>query len=280
MVVACHYNGYQLTAPAEVALRLAPALEALGRGLQDVAAVAGLGLAALHRAAAAGEALSGRLESALQLGGRWLERAHAHERAARCRRCAWFGFALMAAASAACSLRVGRLWEVHEACWGAPGGAPGGRGQGLLSLLGLGRGSMPRQLLGAWQVGACYARQLGMFGLAWVVLLRLVVPLVLRGERGAGVLLVDVVLLQMLLQGAAGCAVVHLLGASWLAWLLLWEAWCLLQLLLHQAPLPRWQQRLLEALLAVAVPAAAGVLPYHPAVVHWGAGALPRWLVA
>jgi hypothetical protein len=275
--VLIRYKGLEFTAHEATLLQLAPAVQALGRGVE----VLGRGVEVLGRTAAAAEALSGQMQQALGLGGRWMARAEARERAARCSRCAWFGLALMAATSAVCSLRVGRLWEVHAACWGAPGAAPPGTGFSWLSWVGLGRGAPLWQLLGALELCGCYVRQLGMFGLAWVVLLRLVAPLVLRGgEQGTGVLLVDVVLLQMLLQGAAGCAVAHCLGASWLAWLLLWEAWCALQLLLHQAPLPRWQQHLLEALLALALPVAAGWLPYHPAVVHWGAGALPVWLLA
>lgn len=85
--------------------------------------------------------------------------------------------------------------------------------------------------------------------------------------------MLDVVLDQMIIKAAVGGAVMRSLGASWFVWLLLWWAWCGLQVLLHKPDVRPGAGVALEwALLLTTMPVLTGALPF---VLH---SRLPAWL--
>lgn len=264
------HNGKTLVVSEGLALKVVPAVEKLAVGLHLVAHAWEGTLAVMHKATHALEAVSGQLERAADIGARWLQRAEEAQRAERCARCAAFGFVAMCLAAGAAGVWVGRVWDVYAICC-AGASTHGGGWWGWFGP------SWLRPALDALRVCSCCLQQLGMWALGMMALLRVVVPRALAGQRGGSTLvMVDVVLTQMLVQGALGALLMDSLGASWLAWLLLWQGWCLLQVLLQCVALPAWQQHAVELLLALVLPLCAAVLPFHPRFVHWGNGLLPR----
>jgi hypothetical protein len=99
--------------------------------------------------------------------------------------------------------------------------------------------------------------------LAGMVSVRWVLPRVFSGQSAERLVLVDIVLLQMVLQAGLGSVLVSCLGGSWLLWGLLWETWCLLQVLLHQLQLPGWARMCVELQVALLLPAAAAWVPFQ-----------------
>jgi hypothetical protein len=93
----------------------------------------------------------------------------------------------------------------------------------------------------------------------------------------------DVLVCRALLEAVVGTHIVACLGAAWLPWLLLWEAWCGLQCLGLAGPrLGRGTQAGLVVVLALGLPGAMALLPFHPGALTAQAAAfrcLP-WLAA
>lgn len=75
--------------------------------------------------------------------------------------------------------------------------------------------------------------------------------------------LLEILVCQAVLEGVIGAHIVSCLGAAWLPWLLVWEAWCGLQCVGMSGRRTRMQQAGLVVALSVALPAAAALWPFH-----------------
>ena len=126
----------------------------------------------------------------------------------------------------------------------------------------------------------------GLYGAALVLLYTAAKPLL--SQRAAAppagaTWVLDVLVCRALLEALVGTHIVACLGAAWLPWLLLWEAWCGLQCLGLAGPrLGRGTQAGLVVVLALGLPGAMALLPFHPGALTAQAAAFRRlpWLAA
>lgn len=138
-------------------------------------------------------------------------------------------------------------------------------------------GHLPLQLVASRQCVPLLCPHAGLFASALLLLywmLRISWNCVVGGDAGVvgassrGWLL-DVLVLRSLVCSAVGVHVIHCLGGAWLSWLGLWIVWCSVQILMHSGGVRNgWSCACLVVAIALGLPLAAAVLPFHPMALH------------
>ena len=221
-------------------------------------------------------------------------------------RCMRFGLWAMVAMVLCNSALYGRMADIQSTCssgghhqgaasWGGADDDPGsGSGRSFVSRIMWGmiwsrfrlHQGVGRSFGGIWwSMLSCYARESGSYAIGLAASWYVILPL-LSGGRGAGAggcgggvlpdtskegvrihILLDLVLGLGLVGGAAGSYVVACLGGCWVAWLMAWSSW-----VMAAGRMFWWGEAssiwggVNVVTLALALPLAAGALPFRPSI--------------